>query len=274
MRNDRLSDDEIAALLRGTAPHGRPELEPLATLVDDLRFTSSESSPRPSAAVTALLDADRAPGISTAAAGGLLQRSDSGTAPALPVAAPRRGIASMFITWFTGLGLAAKIALGATAAAVGVVGAGAAHALPPGIQQQFDEVVETVAPATTEDDTTESSTDEAAEETVPAEDVVAEEPTGDVVDGEPSDTATEDGEVVDGEVVEDATGPKTEHAQAVTEAAHDTSTVGREHGKAVSEAAHQKHAEEAEDESADDTATVEGEATAPAEAQGKGKNKN
>ena len=64
----------------------------------------------------------------------------------------------MFINWFTGLGLAAKIGIGATAVALGAVGAGAAHALPPAIQTTFDEVVETVVPVPTEDEVTTDDT--------------------------------------------------------------------------------------------------------------------
>ncbi|WP_210479194.1 hypothetical protein [Naasia sp. SYSU D00948] len=257
MRNNRLSDDDITALLAGTALHGRPDLQPLAMLVDDLRSASSESSPRPSAAVTTLLDLDRVPGISTAALGGLAQRSDRGRVPAGPAAASRRGIASMFLTWFTGLGLVAKLGIGAAAAAVGVVGAGAAHALPPGIQAGFDTVVETVVPLPADDVSTTDDDDTGTDGTAPTGDAVA--------DTETDDSGADGVGGVDGTA--DA-GPKTEHAQGVVEAAHDDSTVGREHGEAVSEAAHQNRGQggsgddsaedsgdEVEDEGADDSGT-------------------
>ncbi|BDZ44360.1 hypothetical protein [Naasia aerilata] len=148
----------------------------------------------------------------------------------------------MVFSWFTGLGLAAKIAIGATVMAVGAVGAGAAQALPTPIQQSFNDIVGTVS---TDDET-------------PAVD-------GDATDDGTTipDTTTDDGTTVDPTVPvvgdDDGTADqgKTEHATAVTEAAHDDSTQGREHGEAVSEAAHQNRghgADDAADEGDDDSA--------------------
>ena len=58
----------------------------------------------------------------------------------------------MFFGWIAGLSLAAKISVGATAAAVGVVGAGAAEVLPAPAQQVFDEVLTAVTPFDRSDD--------------------------------------------------------------------------------------------------------------------------
>lgn len=147
MRKNRLSHADVAALLDGTAPSGRPDLASVAALVDDLRLNSFEAPPRPTAELASRLDVDRASWISPAA-GGLLQTSDRGAAPVLAAPAPKRGKARMFFTWFTGLGLAAKIGIGAGAVAFGAVGAGAVNALPAPVQHGFNQVVSAVTAQT------------------------------------------------------------------------------------------------------------------------------
>ncbi|WP_411720202.1 hypothetical protein [Mycetocola sp.] len=52
----------------------------------------------------------------------------------------------MIVGWIASLGLAAKISIGATAAAVGVAGAGTADVLPSAVQEAFDGMVTAVTP--------------------------------------------------------------------------------------------------------------------------------
>lgn len=251
MRNNRLSDADVEALLNGTAPAGRGELEPVAAFVEDLRIASFESAPRPSAALSARLGS--ASWISPAV-GGLRPVLDREAASAFAAPLPHRGRVRMIFSWFTGLGLAAKIAIGATVMAVGAVGAGAAQALPTPVQQSFNEIVglapETDAPAV--EDSGADSTD-TTDDTATVPDPAVEDGTP-VVDPTVPVVGDDDGTADQG---------KTDHATAVTEAAHDDSTEGREHGEAVSDAAHQNRGQggssddSAEHESGDDDSAGE-----------------
>ncbi|MEO7348317.1 MAG: hypothetical protein ABIW32_00400 [Terrimesophilobacter sp.] len=65
----------------------------------------------------------------------------------------------MFST-IAGLGLAAKIALGAGVAVAATAGAGAAGVLPAGAQDAFDTVVSTVVPGSQVDESTDPATDD------------------------------------------------------------------------------------------------------------------
>lgn len=55
------------------------------------------------------------------------------------------------ISWFTGLGVLAKVALAAGVAVAAVGGVGAAGALPGGTQEAFDHLVSVVVPTTDND---------------------------------------------------------------------------------------------------------------------------
>ena len=110
MRNHRITDDEAAALLRGRTPHARRELSPLAAAVSEFRGSSLGTPPRPSAAVAPRLDLDR---VSTIVA---LPPENPDMTASLPLTAARSARRSrVALEWFAGLGLAAKIAIGATA---------------------------------------------------------------------------------------------------------------------------------------------------------------
>ena len=63
-------------------------------------------------------------------------------------------------SWIAGLGLAAKIALGAGVAVAATAGAGAAGVLPTGAQDTFDTVVSTVVPGSQVDESTAPGTDD------------------------------------------------------------------------------------------------------------------
>lgn len=141
MSNHRIHDDEAAALLRGEVPTQRADLAGVADAVAGFRRASTQAAPQPSAELLARLDADRVaagsisfdPHATTAAT----SQTPSGSSPKIR----RRRVA---FTGFAGLGLAAKIAIGAAAAtAAGLTGVGAAGAagmLPAPAQEVFDGV--------------------------------------------------------------------------------------------------------------------------------------
>jgi hypothetical protein len=241
MRKQRITDDEVTTLLQGRAPSGRADLESVAAVVDALRLSSFEAPPRPSAELAARLDLERVTWISEPA-GGL--PADATRRASRLETVPARGRVRMFFSWFAGLGLAAKIILGASGVAVATVGAGAAHVLPPGIQAKFDETVTTVVG---EEEPVEDTTGEVAEDTT--DDTATDEaPTDETVVDETvvEEPATEAPETpVTDEVKVNENAPA--HAQAVQEAAH-TKTAPGEHGKLVREAAHSNKDKAAEDE--------------------------
>ncbi|WP_210509197.1 hypothetical protein [Naasia sp. SYSU D00057] len=256
MRKQRITDDEVTALLQGRTPSGRADLESVAAVVDALRLTSFEAPPRPSAELAARLDLERATWISEPAGG--LPADATRQVPVLE-AAPAKGRVRMFFSWFAGLGLATKIVLGATGAAVATVGAGAAHVLPPAIQTTFDEAVTTVVgDEEPVEDTTgevaEEPTDETGTDEIPVEEPVAEEPVAEEpVAEEPVAEEPVAEEPATDEVKVNENAPA--HAQAVQEAAH-TKTAPGEHGKLVREAAH-SNKDKAAEAPAEDTEVAE-----------------
>jgi|GEM_PF-3360842 len=140
MTTNRITDDDAEALLRGRSPHGREDLSPLADAIAGFRDSSSGGSPRPSAAAALRLD------VGLAADVGLVPDEDPDAAvlaPAQASSARRRVV----MEWFAGLGLAAKISMGAVVAvALGASGAGAAGAvgvLPEPAQVVFDRMTDT-----------------------------------------------------------------------------------------------------------------------------------
>jgi hypothetical protein len=146
MRKQSISTEDATAILSGRAPEARPDLEVLVSALDDFRLASFEAPPQPSAELAALLDAEQAPRFSPSlqrAAATKTARNAWATAWRRPTLLVRR---SRLIGWIAGLSLAAKISVGATAAAVGVVGAGAAEVLPAPAQEVFDEVLTAVTP--------------------------------------------------------------------------------------------------------------------------------
>ena len=118
---------DLTALLRGHRPANRPDLEPLAALVDDLRHTVSASA-RPNVALAALLAAGLPP------------------APLLPAPARRAHRAAAAVRWATSLRTAAKAGVLATVAALGIASAATAGALPDSVQDKLSTAVETVTP--------------------------------------------------------------------------------------------------------------------------------
>ena len=168
MRN-RITDTETELLLAGTTPTGRPEFSALADSVAEFRTAAFETVPQPSAALAARLGLPQEALVSAMASApavasryAMLETSAVHAA----VETPRmKGIKRMF-EWIAGLGLAAKIAAGTGALALGITGVGAAGALPGGAQAAFDTVVSAVVS---------TETDVVVEEEVIEEDVVEEE---------------------------------------------------------------------------------------------------
>ncbi|MFE5670427.1 hypothetical protein ACFQ58_02350 [Agromyces sp. NPDC056523] len=133
--NNRITDDEAAALFRGRTPHAREELSPLAATFAEFRASSFGTPPRPSAAVASRLDLERVPS-------GANPRHAGVSAAQVPLAA--RVAAGAASSRGAGLGLAARIAIGsAVVVALGLTGAGAAGAagvLPAPAQEVFEQV--------------------------------------------------------------------------------------------------------------------------------------
>jgi hypothetical protein len=127
MRKHRISDDDAAALVKGAAPAERPELTDLARSIADFRDAAFASPPRPSAELRARLELAHAGGISSEAVSN--EAADAIDAAEPASSRPRASVGRMkrMFAWFTGLGIAAKVVLGATvAAAAGATGVGAA----------------------------------------------------------------------------------------------------------------------------------------------------
>jgi hypothetical protein len=126
MRQHRISDDDAAALVTGKAPTERPELATLARSISEFRDAAFASPPRPSAGLRTRLDLAHAGGISSEAVSNEAANVIDAGKPAS--SRPRASVGRMkrMFAWFTGLGIAAKVVVGATvAAAAGATGVGA-----------------------------------------------------------------------------------------------------------------------------------------------------
>jgi hypothetical protein len=159
MRKHRIIDADVASLLSGHTPQGRPELEALALSLSDFRAASFESVSRPSAALAARLDVGKSSMFSVSGESAFDVDQVETTSPTTRGHRSQRGLLRTVFTWIAGLGLGLKIALGATVAAAAVTGAGAAGVLPFGAQDSFDEVVSVVLSTESTDDETDDETD-------------------------------------------------------------------------------------------------------------------
>ena len=139
--NQPFDDDAIEAILSGTSPQGHHA--DLSAFVNDVRM-SGEAVPTPSPALAAAL----AMGFST-------DKGASAITPARNVHGPARQVSGL-PKWRTlrmrikglvaGLGIAGKVALGATFAAAATTGAGAAGVLPGPVQHVVANTVGAVTP--------------------------------------------------------------------------------------------------------------------------------
>jgi hypothetical protein len=168
MRNRKISNRVAEAILAGRAPESRPDLAPLSNSIVEFRAAAYETTARPSEELMVRLGLTEAPAASS--------HSDS-----LPAIGARKRGSTMF-SWIAGLGLAGKIALGASVAAAATTGAGAGGLLPLGTQDAFDAVVSTVISETDDGgnvpedtSTTEPDSSEVADTTEETEDAEAKE---------------------------------------------------------------------------------------------------
>lgn len=212
MRNQRITDTDAAALVRGTAPADLPELTDVATALSAFRSAVGESLPQPSATLRERLELGFTPV----------------TASASPEGKPRSRTGSLrrVVAWLASLGLAAKIVLASTVAVAAVAGAGTVGVLPGGAQDVFNTVVSTVG----------------LDETPPAEEPVTEEPPAEepVSEESVSEEAVTD-EPVDepADETDDTDGPAEgeNFGSYVSEEAKNKEGSGREFGEKISELA-------------------------------------
>lgn len=136
MNSQPLSHDDAMALTGGSLPQDRPDLVALAAAIDDFRETFTKPAPQPSATLVGWMTG--APAL-----------PPHGVGTTVPVATPVHPRTGVLRRWtrtaagtLTGLGLAAKIALGGTAALAAVTTAGAIGVLPEGPQGVFDRILD------------------------------------------------------------------------------------------------------------------------------------
>jgi hypothetical protein len=144
MRNQRISDDDAQALVTGAAPADRPDLTALATSIQEFRSAAFAPAPRPSAELLRRLELAETRGT---------ERPETSRRPV------SMGRMKRMFAWIAGLGVAAKVVLGVTAAAaVGVTGVGTAVGVNTLVSANAEVTpTETAAPA----DPTDPPTDDA-----------------------------------------------------------------------------------------------------------------
>jgi hypothetical protein len=157
MKNQSLSRDDAMALTAGSLPADRPDLVALAAAIDDFREARAEPAPQPSPQLMGWLT-------------GAPPLPQDGAATTATAAAPARACISPFqrrirmaARALAGLSVAAKIALGGTAALAAVASTGAVGALPEGPQAVFDRILnndhaDAPLPRTPSDQTAQSDT--------------------------------------------------------------------------------------------------------------------
>jgi hypothetical protein len=126
-----LDDRAIEALIDGDDVAA--DLRPLAVFASGVRAEGERRAPRPSPALARLI----------AAGGGTVSPDPDAAAGATDPLTSRRRLA---LAKVAGLGLVAKLTLGAGAAAAGVVGAGAAGVLPGEANHMVRDAIEVVTP--------------------------------------------------------------------------------------------------------------------------------
>ena len=154
MRVRRISERDAEAVLAGHAPAARSDLASLADSIAEFRAAAFEVPAQPSADLASRLGP----------LGGSKISSHTETQPTIGVSRER---VTMF-SWIAGLGLVAKIALGAGVAVAATAGAGAAGVLPTGAQDAFNTVVSTVVPGSHSEESTVPGTDDGTKAPDPA----------------------------------------------------------------------------------------------------------
>lgn len=215
MKN-RITDAEAELLLAGRTPEGRPGFGELAASVAALRSAAFETAPRPSVELAARLGVPHEELVSAMATSTAASSKRFAADSSVAVARTPRGSAiSRVVERVSGFGLAARIAAGVGAFLLGITAAGAAGALPGGMQDAFDDLVSTVIPIdddaeiviideqpTVNDESVDGGSDESGgdevapgEETSPDDSDEAESPSGDdsEVDGDSERDETVEG---------------------------------------------------------------------------------
>ena len=197
MRKHRITHNEAQQLLAGQALEGRSETAVLASSLQAFRDAAFATAPRPSVALAAQFGSLTGADISVATGGSSPHTVGTGSASSTPAPAPQKKGKKQMFAWIAGLGLAAKLTVGASTVALGLTGvgvAGAAGVLPGDVQAAFDDTVSVVLPV---------SDDEAVEDD--------------------AEVVEDDAEVVedDAEAAEDAAEEAAEDAAEAAEAADD-----------------------------------------------------
>ncbi len=147
MRKHRISDDDAAALVKGKVPAERPDLATLARSISEFRDAAFASPPRPTVELRTRLDLAHAGRISPEAVSNEAANVIDAGEPAS--SRPRASVGRMkrMFAWFTGLGIAAKVVLGATVAvAAGATGVGAAAGVNILVSTSAEQEQEQVTP--------------------------------------------------------------------------------------------------------------------------------
>lgn len=179
MRKHRITHHEAQQLLAGRTPEGRSEMAVLASSLEAFRAAAFATVPQPSVALAARLGPLRGADISVATGGSSPYAVGAESESLAPSPASQKKGKNRMFAWIAGLGLVAKLTVGAGAVALGLTGvgvAGAAGVLPGEVQTAFDEAVSVVLPAVedelVEDEAVEAETDaeEAGDETTGIDD--------------------------------------------------------------------------------------------------------
>lgn len=145
MKN-RITNDEVELLLAGRTPEGRPGFGELAAVVAALRSEAFETAPRPSDELAARLGVPHEELVSAATSTAGSSKRLAGDSSVAVARTPRSSAIARVVERVSGFGLAARIAAGVGALLLGIGAAGAAGALPGGMQDAFDDLVSTVIP--------------------------------------------------------------------------------------------------------------------------------
>jgi hypothetical protein len=135
-----LPDDVVDAIVRDQPVD--PTYAPLVVFARQVRAVGAGPAPRPSPQLAALLEGRTTPDLGTDDAAHLLMATGHGDASGRP----GRGRAAGLTARVAGLGLVAKIGLGASIAAASVTGAGAAGVLPAAANDTVRHAIEAVSP--------------------------------------------------------------------------------------------------------------------------------
>lgn len=159
----RLTNDEIDALLAQQTPSVRERHADVASLIADLRHAFHPSTPpAPTVELAAYLDATllAARPAANAATAPTPTPAAQPSVPTTSAPSQRTVRTRRLVGWLSGLGLAGQVGLGATAAVAAVAGAGVAGTLPDPAQTVFNEVVATLVPGADTDTSPSDSRDD------------------------------------------------------------------------------------------------------------------